>query len=132
MDDYPLYREQSPLMSSQSVEAKRSKGGGSCQKTARVALRNMRNNLCCFQRFLRPLTIALVRTEHQPGLKLEKLISYLSIVVQGLPSFPPILSPSYPSSIRLSTFDVLHTKHCVWKLVTPGNNNFYSFSCIKR
>ena len=45
----------------------------SCQKTARVALRNMRNNLCCFQRFLRPLTIALVRTYHQPGLKLEKI-----------------------------------------------------------
>ena len=49
-------------------------GGGGCpKKTARVALRNIRNNLCRFQGFLHPLTIALVRADHQPGLKLETI-----------------------------------------------------------
>ena len=94
------------------------------QKNGESCAKKYEDNLGRFQGFLRPLTIALVSTDHQPGSKLEKYISHLSIVVQGLPSFPPILSSSYSSSIRLSTFDVLYTKHCVLELVTPGNNNF--------
>ena len=69
---------------------------GGAKKTTRIALRNMTNKLGRFQGFLRPLALTLVRTDYQPGSKFEKKKSYLGIVVQGLPSFPPILSPSYP------------------------------------
>ena len=77
-----------------------------CKKTTRIALRNVRNKLSRFQGFLRPLTLTLVGTDHQPGSKLEEI----DILHRNCCSRTAIFSSKSisvsPRTRKLGTFDV--------------------------
>ena len=75
VDDYPLFVESNYLW--WVLSQWRRKGRGRvrwvvAQKNGESCAKKYEDNLGRLQGFLRPLTIALVGTDHQPGLKLEK------------------------------------------------------------